>query len=197
MGHYLLLLLLVFTSSKTFSQDTTALPTQDGKILIQQIISLADTTTKKDRIYVAAKEWISNSFKSSKAVIDLDDKEAGKIICKSTYRSEKKNNDVLVINFTLNITTKDGKYRIQIYDLTGKEEHYDVFKDQLNSFYPFTDIDFEKMNNEYISNPKKPYYKRKYDIDILGKTNSAFKKIIADIQVSVDKNLTGLNNDDF
>ncbi len=197
MRHYLIFLLTVFTPSKIFSQDTTALPTVDSKILIQKVVNLRDTTTKKDKIYIAAKEWISNSFKSSKAVIDLDDKEAGKIICKSTYRSEKKSNDVLVINFTLNITSKDGKYRIQIYDLSGKEEHYEVFRDQLNSLYPHTELDFEKMNNEYISNPKKTFYKRKYVVDIFNKANVVFKKIIADIEASVDKNLNGTNNDNF
>lgn len=135
MRHSYILLVFLFITLNSFSQDTTALATQDGKILIQQIVTLADTTIKKDRIYLAAKEWISNSFKSSKAVIDLDDKEAGKIICKGTYKSDRKNNDALVINFTLNFTAKDGKYRVQIYDLNGREEHYKVLSDDLNNFF--------------------------------------------------------------
>jgi hypothetical protein len=84
------------------------------------------------------------SFKSSKAVLELEDKEAGKLIGKGTFtaiteesmndnefikkkglvskkvRERKNKGDVGSISFIISIYIKDGRYKYEITDLTHK-----------------------------------------------------------------------------
>jgi len=168
--------------------DTIALPVQDGKIMFQQIVALPDTNISKDRIFLALKEWATSTYQGSN--FDIDDKEAGKLALRTAYQSERKKNSALLINYTLSFTVKNGKYRIQVYNLDGKEISYDAFSNRPNPYLPNgIPNDYEKMNTEYITNAKKPFYRRKYSIDILTRTNDVIKGIMASVQAGVIKNL--------
>lgn len=70
-----LTVLLLFHSSLLFAQNVdnnVSLPLQDGKITYSEIVNVDSAT--KNQLYSRAKEWISKSFKSSKNVIQLDEK---------------------------------------------------------------------------------------------------------------------------
>lgn len=70
-----LTVLLLFHSSLLFAQNSdnnVSLPLQDGKITYSEIVNVDSAT--KNQLYSRAKEWISKSFKSSKNVIQLDEK---------------------------------------------------------------------------------------------------------------------------
>lgn len=54
--------------------NSLGLPMKDNRVFIEEVVSLKDSI-KGNRIYVATKQWISNSFKDSKSVIDYEDKE--------------------------------------------------------------------------------------------------------------------------
>jgi len=79
---------------------------------------LIDTVNaSKNELYIKAAEWLANSFKSAKSVIEMQDKEAGKIVGKGTndYISESLFNTITHhINFTFTIDVRDSKYRIRI-----------------------------------------------------------------------------------
>jgi len=79
---------------------------------------LTDTVNaSKNELYFKAAEWLANSAKPAKSVIEMQDKEAGKIVGKGIhdYISESLFNTITHhINFTLTIDVKDSKYRIRI-----------------------------------------------------------------------------------
>lgn len=72
----------------------------------------------KDRIFDLSLEWIAKTFVSSKAVIEYQDKNTGKIIGHGQISYTLKPMGLSVpipCNFTLTIETKDNKYRM-IFD---------------------------------------------------------------------------------
>ena len=75
----------------------------------------------KQELYVRARSFIAYSFKNSKNVIQMDDKEAGKIICKGSMTPSSKGTFGITyqnnVDFTLTVDLKDGKYRVVITDL--------------------------------------------------------------------------------
>lgn len=91
---------------------------QTEKVEIKIIDSIPVT---KQELYTRARAFIAYSFKNSKNVIQMDDKEAGKIICKGsmtppskgTFNMTYQNN----VDFTLTIDVRDNKYRAVISDL--------------------------------------------------------------------------------
>jgi hypothetical protein len=204
----LLLVLVLFLNAPQYvlaqdstagtATDTVALPVQDGKIMFQQIVTLPDSSVNKDRIFLALKEWATATYQGNN--FDIDDKEGGKLVLRVSYQSERKRNTALLINYTLSFTVKNGKYRIQVYNLDGKEISYDAFSNKPNPYLPNgIPNDYEKMNDEYITNAKKPFYRRKYSIDILTRTNDVIKSVMASVQSGVAKNLGsgGKSNDNF
>lgn len=80
-----------------------------------------------DRIYKNMKVFVAENFVSAQNVIQLDDKEDCHIICKGNIRFEVKNITWRmldgVINFTLDLQAKDGKYRVVFKNFT--HENFD------------------------------------------------------------------------
>lgn len=76
----------------------------------------------KDKIYNATRVWFSESFKSSKAVIDLEDKEQGIIIGKGNTKFPCQGFDCMSkadwrLKFTMRVDMKDEKMRITFNDI--------------------------------------------------------------------------------
>ena len=72
----------------------------------------------KSDLYVKANQWLAKTFNSAKAVIQIQDKEAGKIIGKGAVITMAGvfNNVEYVTRYTIFIDVKDNKYRIVISD---------------------------------------------------------------------------------
>jgi len=75
----------------------------------------------RQELYLRARSFVAYNFKNSKNVIQMDDKEAGKIICKGSMTPLSKGTFGMTyksnVDFTLTIDIKDGKYRAIISDL--------------------------------------------------------------------------------
>ena len=110
----------------SFSQNLIEdnFPTKDGLIHYSDVVHV-DSTINSNDLYLNAKKWIVDGFKSSKAVIETDDKEAKLIILKS-FISKGHNYEVSNPKnwFTLKIEMKDGRYRYSLYDIRYE---FDVF----------------------------------------------------------------------
>jgi hypothetical protein len=70
----------------------------------------------KSELYIYARTWLASAFKSSKSVIEMEDKESGTIIGKGIFihpvNSAFGNQvGIDIISFTITINTKDNKYR--------------------------------------------------------------------------------------
>lgn len=70
----------------------------------------------KNELYLRAHDWIIKSFNSAKDVVQLDDKDAGKIVCKTiTTQSAGKGlfgKVVMDIYYLLTIEVRDDRYKI-------------------------------------------------------------------------------------
>jgi len=80
---------------------------------------------KKDEIYSKTKMFITDTWKSSKAVIENDDKEGGIIQLKGIYKTKGvftlAGNYYYIYGYTVRIRMKDNKYKVEIYDVICKD----------------------------------------------------------------------------
>ena len=74
-------ILLILIPLNIVSQDFP-IDTGTGKISYQSVV-LVDSINK-EKLFVAGMEWVALAFKSAQDVIQFEDKDAGKIICKGS-----------------------------------------------------------------------------------------------------------------
>lgn len=86
------------------------------------------STATKNELYTKAKIWITDAFKSAKDVIQMDDKDAGRIVARGVFQSPVKGmwGTPLYdyINFKITIDVKDNKYRIALTDFVHEKGTY-------------------------------------------------------------------------
>ena len=119
MKYQLLFILLVCLSFSVQSQELIKLPMKDNIVYYEKIFQ-ADGINKNE-LYLRAKNTLLRMFLGTKEVIQSDDKENGIISAKGIASFYLKSG---VFNipfehkerFTLTITVKDNKYKIDIYD---------------------------------------------------------------------------------
>lgn len=83
---------------------------QYGEVEYTQVIQAPNFD--KDQIYSQAREWMAVNFNSAQDVIQMDDREAGKIISKGIVNIP--NHTLGHVNFTLEIHIRDGRFRYSI-----------------------------------------------------------------------------------
>jgi len=101
-------------------------------------------------LYLRAKIWFVHSFVSAKNVIQLDEKESGRIIGKGIFDVSDNNNHNSIIyvpitgtvDFTVEIQTKDEKYKYIFSDFSYKVNGDSEM--DLKSFSVFKSVMFQK-----------------------------------------------------
>ena len=134
-----MLIILALCPFWTFGQPT--LPMKDGKVFYQAI----DTVdANKNEIYNRSKIWFVNTFNKARAVLQLDDKDSGIIMGKGATKFDAGNFVVgpiiMYLHYTININIKDGKSRIQVYDIYAANEYDRV------TYTPEELLKYAKMN---------------------------------------------------
>lgn len=91
-----------------------------------------DTTMDAKKLYSMAIEWFATSFNNSKAVLQMQDKEAGIIVGKSVFSIESKGNVLMSstyhnVDYTIKLYFKDGRFKYELSDFTN--EGYGIIKD--------------------------------------------------------------------
>lgn len=77
----------------------------------------------KDELYLKAKSWLAKTFVSANSVIQLDDKEAGKIIGKGAMLYDDGSDYYKVhhtVRYTLTVNVKNNKYRLVLSDFINE-----------------------------------------------------------------------------
>jgi len=126
----ILFLILLSIPVLTFAQDAPQLPvlpidSATKQITYKAIVEVPGVTAAD--IYSRSREWFATAFKSANSVLQMDDKAAGKLIGKGVFMHSyliKAGFGVTApmsytIGFTINVTVKEGKYRVIITDFTG------------------------------------------------------------------------------
>lgn len=154
---------------------------------------LIDTVNAdKNYIYVKAHEWISKTYGSAKTVIDMQDKEAGKLIGKaqatvkidyaSMYGPLVHTDNV---RYVISIDCKDGKYRCVISDFNHEGGGYG------DSKYP----DYGSLDKEAAYRPSastgKPVEDRVF-FEVKNQMMYESKALLADLKRAMHK-----RDDDF
>jgi len=102
--------------------------------------TLIDTVAcPKDKLYKRAMGWVVKTYNSANEVIQLHDKDDGKIVLKAIMKIPVTTVDFETVNYTMTIEVKDNKYRCTIGDLYHSGGTYDVYSG--NNSYGSLDTD--------------------------------------------------------
>lgn len=174
------LLLCLIMPALCFSQ--ISIPKKDGKIFYEKVVSV--DSVNKAQLYLNAKQWLSSVYKNSKNVIEIDDKDAGKLVSKGSINySLNSGFKTATAYFTMAIDVKDGKYRFQIYDFSIKRSKRDF-----NGIDVYFNADLDKDLAEYESGKGS-----KADKNVFEFLNTFLESYIVDL----DKRMSASGKDDF
>jgi len=115
---YLLLLLLTIP----FASFSQALPMEDGKVVYEQIDSVAGSQTE---LYTKAKAWIINSFNGKKQKFQVDNENSGQMTSSGDTHFDflVGHNGYPVVGvcyFYIQVTCKENKTHIMFYNIRAK-----------------------------------------------------------------------------
>jgi hypothetical protein len=128
----------------------------NAQVLLTPSIVPIDTATKlitytevvqqagiKDTLYYRALGWVGRNYANSQDVTKIRDRENGKIQCKhrfKIYNTDKKDGSKIetgiLVQYTMNLNFKDGKYRYTITDFNMKGASYYPLEKWVNKTDP-------------------------------------------------------------
>jgi hypothetical protein len=145
-----------------FSQQivTPSLPIDSTTRLItySEVVKL-DTSLKKIELFSRAREWFAKNYNSSNNVIQMEDKESGKIVGKALMRVYHKalgsDHPSSHINYTISIYLKDGRFKYEIANFyhTGdgnKMPDYGSCEEMINTKKKYLGISYQKTFTYYL-----------------------------------------------
>jgi uncharacterized protein with TBP-like fold DUF4468 len=115
MYKYIFLPLALIFSLRSYSQDSLRTP-----VAYSEVIKI-DTTLSSNELYLRARAWFAESYRSAQDVIQMDDKENGKIIGKGNIKYTSRifagsGGTKGWIRYTISIQVKNGRYKYEISD---------------------------------------------------------------------------------
>ena len=108
LSSFLMLSSIVFAQELPINEKT-------GKVSYEGIVKVEGSSATD--LYIKANEWFAMTFNSANNVIQMQDKDAGKIIGKGAIEVEKSGYPNGVFDFTIKFTAKEGRYRYVITDI--------------------------------------------------------------------------------
>ncbi|WP_321517443.1 DUF4468 domain-containing protein [uncultured Bacteroides sp.] len=87
------------------------LPVVKGKVYYSEIVPVKDVSA--DKLYIRARSWVAKTFVNSQKVIQMENKEAHKLILKGSGVISNRGHYFFC---TITIQAKDGRYRYEISD---------------------------------------------------------------------------------
>ena len=113
------ILVICMGISTLYAQDLPV-DKETGKVTYSEILEAPGQS--KDVIYTKVRSWVSETFRSAKAVIDLEDKENGKLVAKGNMSAGVLKNglnkvDGGRVDFTMTFLIKDDKLKVEHFAL--------------------------------------------------------------------------------
>jgi hypothetical protein len=104
---------------------------ETNKILFTDVIKV--DSVSQDELFLRAHEWCAKSYNDSKEVIQLNDKNAGKIVGKGAFRVTVKAIGMVYaggyVKYTFSIAVKEGRFKYEISDFYHTKEGSDMAAD--------------------------------------------------------------------
>jgi hypothetical protein len=191
---------------KKYTKENLIIPTKDGRIFYEQVASCTDN---RKELFLKARKWFVDTFKNAKSVLQMEDKEDGKLAGKAfyqyTFNNGISNSDVSIF-FTLNIDIKDKKYRVQFYDMYGNNVNTNSLLNGVNmiagaassgmSGTPYVpniqsvnyEVDYNKSLNDFLNGKRIKYN---------GKVLDGLQNGVKDLFASLEKIMKEPYNEDF
>ena len=190
---------------------------QSQYFLYEEVVKDGVKNIDKDQLYNLAMRWVVKTFNSANDVVQLSDKDTGNIIVKGNlttidlYPDQdeyvldpdfKDNTQYLdiTIPITLDLKTKDGRYKYKITVYQRTESGYKTYGAGLFAgvldIYPstktFTNLDF----NEYTQTVRSKS-NSKFPIDYYKVVDNQIKSLVASLQLSILNEALIDNDDDW
>tara|TARA_R110002167_G_scaffold242708_1_gene448316 strand:+ start:282 stop:791 length:510 start_codon:yes stop_codon:yes gene_type:complete len=102
-------------SSIVFAQEFP-INEKTGKVSYEGVVKVEGASATD--LYIKANEWFAMAFNSANNVIQMQDKDAGKIIGKGLFKVAKSGYPNGVFDFTIMFTAKEGRYKYVITDIS-------------------------------------------------------------------------------
>lgn len=163
---HLCFVLLAITSYAFGQNETPSLPIDSvtGKITYSEVV-IADSSVSKVELFSRAREWFAKRYNSSINVIQMEDKESGKIVGKALtqvyHKAMGKTYESGHINYTISLYFKDGRYKYEItdffhsgqiiYGATNRVPDYGICEKMINTSDKTMGISHQKMYNYYLT----------------------------------------------
>lgn len=153
---FLLCTLITLSISTAFSKNKTPelpIDSNTNKISFTEIV-IVDSLSNKQELFSIAREWFAKTYNSAISVIQMEDKESGKIVGKAKMQIYRKgtlgNMEYGHVNYTITINVKDGRYKYLISDFHHTGQH-NVTLGKIRSFGACEDmIDYKSTINDTI-----------------------------------------------
>jgi len=157
-------LMMCLVSSMSFGQkETPKLPIDSltSKITYSEVVYV-DSLANKQELFSRAREWFAKSYKSSTNVIQMEDKESGKIVGKALMQVYHKalgsNYPSGYINYTISIYIKDGRYKYEVTDFhhtgqlvsSGNIPDFGICEKMINTTDKTMGMSYQKTYNYYL-----------------------------------------------
>jgi len=163
--------LLLFSQKKQKEVTKVILPLKNESIYIEKVID--SLSADKRKVYNASLKWMATVFVDSKEVIQNKNENDGEIIGSGNFRlvlpGFTTTNDL--ISFMIEITAKDNKSRMRIYQFSRKAIGYN---------YPSMPLDPDYQaylkENQFPKANKKYYEAFKTQVDLLLSNYESFLK---------------------
>ncbi len=128
--------------STCYAQEKIQLPLKDSAVVYEEVVRLTDTTISSDKLFTQAQNWFANTFKNSKSVLQVNDRQSSKLIGKglSLYAHGINNEPDTYLYYSIDITVKNGRYRHRIYNIGFTSGTTDWLLDQSYSHYLHNEI---------------------------------------------------------
>lgn len=147
----------------------------------------------KSDLYLKAKQWFVTAFNNSNYVLQMDDKESGKLIGKGVAIGDIKDSwgiatvGSFTLNYTVYITVKAGKYRYEVTDFTEEDNHG-------GNLWKYNNYDISELAADPKHKKKDGSYKK--DVSCYIKlTDETGNSIANSIRKSMNDNI--VNKDNF
>lgn len=141
----ILLIMMLFCSVNVFAQE---------KFTLSEVIQ-TEGLNKSD-IYAALRGWVATSFNSAQDVIQMDDKDAGIIICSAlfNYNYGKMMYAAYegVVKYTLKLQVKDGRFKAEISNVIHQNNPGNAAKCNLGLITVAEEYTNKGMQKKYDNN---------------------------------------------
>ena len=117
-----------------------------GEVVFSRVINI---DADKQQIYSAMKITIADMFKSAKDVVQMDDAETCTMVVKGFHKVPTRGVADAIeqaeVWFTLKLQARDGRYKIDVYQIRGKTPAHVIYNTFIDDYYwPAESLTYEE-----------------------------------------------------